>query len=168
MSFSPRKRFCVVLALAGLLAVGLGIALRAPTPSSVKLQFLGPTWVDLVGERWESEITNGSSRAIWWNIQYGETNSYGRLRISQYGTENGEPPMAPHTSWKSHSRQLKSGTKVWFVWTDQPFQPLIPRSAFRSWRIRFSAFASRHGWKRAAEYVQPKPAERHVIELTVR
>ena len=173
---SARQWLRILLLLVGCGCAGLVLALLAASRPAhpVTLSFLRDGWV----------ISNRLPHEVWWRIQTGATNSYGALRLESYDGTNyqsgvwngisqysGEPAVPPHSSWHpflAHPRvRVKSGERVWLVWTAQPYSEPFQRGALSGWRVSLSHFLNRHGWRRTGTWVRPKTNDPHVEELVV-
>lgn len=184
MRFPARQRLRVLLLLTGLGAVALIIFMATSPPAHpVTLSFLCST-NDGGRKVVALEISNGLPREVWWRIQMGGTNSLGTLMLDTIdgtnyqsgvwhgvGQYSGEPPVKAHSSWRPHytnpNVHVKSGERVWLVWSDQPKSKPVPRSALYDWRWSFSCFLERHGWNRAGASVRPISTDLHVEEMMV-
>jgi hypothetical protein len=182
---SPQRQWLRVWPLlASLVAAGLVVLFLAasPRPHPVTLSFLCST-NDYGREVVALEITNALPREVWWRIQTGGTNYLPALTLESYdGTYlcgvwhgiaqySGEPPVKAHSSCRplyiNPNVHVKTGGRVWLVWSDHPESTPMPRSALKEWRLSFSYFLARHGLKRPGAWVRPKSNDPHVEELVV-
>ena len=183
--FPVRERLRVLLFLVGLGAGGLVVVffIAVPAAHPVTLNFLRATNED-GREVVAWEINNRLPREVWWRIQTGGTNYLSALTLESYdgtnyqsgvwhgiGQYSGEPPVMAHSSWRpfyaNPNVQVKSGERVWLVWTAQPKSEPVARGALDRGRLNVSYFLSRHGWRRAAALLRPRSNGLHVQELVV-
>jgi hypothetical protein len=180
-SASQRLRSLLLLIVLGVAWLVVVVLAASPATHSVSLTFLCST-NDGVLEVAALEITNELPREIWWRIQTGDTNYPGSLALvcidgvnyqsgvwHGMGQYSGEPPVKAHSScrpfYTNPNVHIKSGERVWLIWSDQPKSAPISHSALYDWRQRFSYFLGRHGWTRAGALVCPKSNDPHVEEL---
>jgi hypothetical protein len=183
--FLTRQRFRDLLLLTCFGAVCLVIVfLTTSQPAnSVTLNFLYSTndgGHEVVG--WQ--INNRLPREVWWRIQTGGTNYTGILTLESndginyqsgvwhgIGQYSGEPPVKAHSSYRpfyiNPNVHVKSGERVWLVWSDQPKSKPVPHSTLNDWRLSFSYFLDKHGWRYAGAMIRPKSDDSHLEELVV-
>jgi hypothetical protein len=177
------RRLWVLLLLAGFGAAGLiivSLAAASHTPP-VMITFVCSTnggGREIIA----LEITNRLPCEVWWKVQTGNTNFFGALDLNSNDNINyqsgvwhgvwqcsGEPPVTARSSWRpfygNPNVRVKSGQRVWLVWSEYPKSGPIPHSTSYKLLLSLSSFFYRHGWIRAGASLYPKSDDPHVEEL---